>query len=204
MVLKTTVMPCRKNSFRTVREVCLTLVLSVAGAFAASQADSGSGAAVRQGAQVQGVAHLRIVIDGQRVRAELVAPAATLVGFAHVPSTAIETERLRLAGENLKAGDGMVRFNTSAGCRLLEAKVDLDLPAPEAARTAQADIAAVYRFECARPRQLDSAALGLFVGFPALQRALVRYVIRREETVEEGRGAAELTRSNPVVNFVPF
>ena len=41
-----------------------------------------------------------------------------------------------------------------------------------------------------------SAALGLFVGFPAVQRAHVRY------TTSQGQGTAELNPGKPVVNFI--
>ncbi|NEV63418.1 ZrgA family zinc uptake protein [Thiorhodococcus minor] len=153
---------------------------------------------------VQGVANLDFEIQGQQVLVRLFAPAATLVGFEHSPSTRLESETLTLARENLEAGDGMVRFNTKAACRLVEASVDADLP--DSARPGKAgseaparvEISAEYGFACARPEALDTAALGLFIGFPALQRVLVHYVM------PAGRGAAELTPGNPVVSFVPL
>lgn len=151
---------------------------------------------------VHGVGQLDIAIDGSEVKIALSAPAVTLVGFEHAPQSDMESETLRLARENLKSGDAMIRFNTNAACRLIKARVDSDLPeatpAEDPAAQAHADITAYYRFECLQPQALDSAALGLFTGFPALQRVLVRY------EMPEGRGAAELTRGNPLVSFIPF
>ncbi|MBK1721018.1 ZrgA family zinc uptake protein [Thiocystis violacea] len=155
------------------------------------------GAARKQRPHVHGVAHLKLAIDGPEVEVELFAPGVTLVGFEHAPQTDMESETLRLARENLRAGDGMIRFNTDAACRLVKARVETDLPEASSGQ-AHADISAYYRFDCAQPRALDSAALGLFTGFPALQRVLVHY------EMAEGRGAAELTRGNPVVGFIPF
>lgn len=161
-----------------------------------------------QGAPVQGVANLTLTMKGPEIQVELVSPAATLVGFEHAPRSQGEREALGLARENLKAGDAMIRFNTNAACRLIQTKVESDLPvgpdtavqppSPNHDAHAQANISARYRFQCDHPRALESAALGLFVGFPALERVLVHYA------TGEGEGAAELTKGNPVVSFVPF
>lgn len=154
---------------------------------------------------VQGVASMDVEIQGEHVLVQLFAPAATLVGLEHAPRTTMESETLRLARENLQAGDAMVRFSTKAACRLVEASVDAALPdAPRSGKTVSSDaparveISAEYEFACARPDALDTAALGLFRGFPALQRVLVHYAM------PAGRGAAELTSGNPVVSFVPL
>lgn len=157
-------------------------------------------------AHVQGTSRIAINADGPNVLVELSAPAATLVGFEHAPATADERETLRLAKENLKAGDGMIRFSTNADCRLIESRVEAHLSdrrrtstrGQGAGTTERAHLTARYRFHCDRPDRLDSAALGLFIGFPVLQRALVHYA------TSDGKGEAELTPVNPVVVFVPL
>ena len=136
---------------------------------------------------------MTIAADGPQVLVELAGPTATLLGFEHSPKTADERETLRLAKENLQAGEGMIRFNTTADCRLIEAKVNRHL-----ADHRSKEMTVNYHFNCARPDRLDSAALGLFIGFPALQRVLVHYVTK------DGRGGAELTPNHPVVTFVPL
>ena len=179
-------------------------LLSVALAAAPDQ----DGASTHGRPHMHGVGHLDLAVVGSDVEVELFAPGATLVGFERAPQTDSEEETLRLARENLRAGDAMIRFSTHAGCRLASVRVEADLPEPAPAppsaagsaptEAIHADIAAYYRFACNQPQALDSAALGLFSGFPALQRVLVHYAM------PEGRGAAELTRANPVVSFVPF
>lgn len=133
--------------------------------------------------------------DGPQVRVELRGPAASLVGFEHDPRTAEERSTLALAAHNLKTGDGLVRFNTQGGCRLAEARVDSD-PAPQG--KSPAELGASYLFQCDRPEALGSAALGLFMGFPALARAHVHYELAGVS------GEAIVTPRNPVVSFVPL
>lgn len=143
----------------------------------------------------QDTATLRFEADGPRVRVDLRGPAAGLVGFEHAPRTAEQRETLALAARNLKTGDGLVRFNTQAGCRLEEARVDSD-PAPKG--KSPGELGARYLFHCDRPEALGSAALGLFAGFPALARAHVHYQLAG------AAGEAVSTPANPVVSFIPL
>lgn len=162
----------------------------------------------RQAPHVHGIAHLTLAVEGPEVLVELTSPAASLIGFERAPRTDAERETLALAKANLEAGDAMIRFSTLAACRLETAEIEVDLPeigqdhdhghdhGHEDAN--HADVHVSYRFTCDRPDALSSAALGLFAGFPALERVLVQYVI------PEGQGGAELTPRQAVVNFVPF
>ena len=143
----------------------------------------------------QDTATLKIEADGPRVQVDLRGPAVGLVGFEHGPRTAEQRETLALAAQNLKTGDGLVRFNTQAGCRLEEAQIDSD-PAPKG--KASGELGARYLFHCDRPEALGSAALGLFAGFPALARAHVHYQLAG------AAGEAVSTPANPVVSFIPL
>lgn len=140
-------------------------------------------------------ATLKITGEGPQVHVDLRAPAVGLVGFAHAPQTADERETLALAVENLKTGNGLVRFNAQAECRLEKADIDSD-PAPKG--RAQGELGASYLFHCDQPTRLGSAALGIFLGFPALSRAHVHY------SVAGAAGEAILTPINPVVSFIPL
>jgi hypothetical protein len=142
-----------------------------------------------------GTADLTIVAGSDEVQVEILAPAATLIGFEGRPSNKERRETLALAVENLKAGDGLIRFNTQAFCRLDEARVDGD---PKAAKGQTADLGAIYRFACDQPGALSSAAVALFMGFPALEQVRVHY------RTPSGRGEALLTPRNPVVSFAPL
>jgi hypothetical protein len=142
------------------------------------------------------VARVAIFAEGQTVLVHVVAPAASLLGFAHQPRNPRERDTMRLATENLRTGDGLIRFNTLARCRLAKADVDTGLDIHDAQGHPQ--MSASYGFVCARPDKLDSAALGLFVGFPVLDLALVQY------SLPGCKGEAGLTRGQPVVSFIPL
>ena len=146
------------------------------------------------GVPAVGTVDTSIRADGKIVQVELSAAAPTLVGFSGSPVDADQRETLNIAKENLTHGEVLVRFNPQASCLLEDAKVDAD----PRERNGVADLGASYRFNCTFPQSFKSAALGLFVGFPAVQRAHVRY------TTAQGQGAAELTPGNPVVNFIPL
>jgi hypothetical protein len=159
-----------------------------------------------KGAHVHGVAYLNLAAEDTKILVELTSPAASLIGFERAPRTDDERATLALAKQNLMAGDAMIRFNTEAGCRLENAEIDAEFADAghshdhdtHNGETAHADFHVSYAFDCERPDELGSAALGLFVGFPALERVLVQYV------TADGQGGAELTRSQAVVSFVPL
>lgn len=142
-----------------------------------------------------GTADLTIAAGPDAVRVEILAPAATLIGFEGKPGNQDQRETLALAVENLKAGDGLIRFNTQAFCRLENAQVDGE---PKAPKGRTPDLGATYRFACDQPGELSSAAVALFLGFPALERVRVRYATSR------GQGEALLSPRSPVVSFVPM
>jgi hypothetical protein len=173
----------------------LALLLAVSGVALATGDDRAN-----QVGHVHGIAQVGITADGSDVTVRLTAPAATLIGFERAPRTADERQTLRLAAENLKTGDALFRFNTEAGCWLAHVDVDADPGSTKkgGAAAGHSEMGASYRFSCDRPSALASAAVGLFVGFPALERVLVRY------STPAGRGGAELTPRNPVVLLVPL
>jgi hypothetical protein len=159
----------------------------------------------KQAAHVHGIAHMTIAAEGSKVQIELSSPAASLIGFERAPRTDEERATLAMATENLMAGDAMIRLNIEAGCRLETADVDAEFADADAHAAhahedehAHADFHVSYGFVCDRPDALGSAALGLFSGFPALERVLVQYV------TAEGQGGAELTPRQPVLAFVPL
>ena len=147
-------------------------------------------------AAASGTARLTLQSDGPELQADLDAPALALVGFARRPRGTVERETLDLATENLQIGDAMLRLPAEAACRLEQTRVDAD-PAPGKDET-DGRLGASYRFHCDHPESLDSAAVGVFSGFPFLARIHLSY---RIGTI---RGEAILTPSNPVVQFIPL
>ncbi len=192
------------NRIRTyaVSLTAITMCLAVA---SASTEDIGQR---RQGAHVHGIAHMTLAAEGDKVLIELTSPAASLIGFERAPRTDEERATLALAKQNLMAGDAMIRLNIEAGCRLETAEIDAEFAdagqghgakhAHDHGEDGHADFVVRYSFVCDRPDALGSAALGLFSGFPALERVLLQYV------TAEGQGGAELTPRAPVVTFVPL
>lgn len=189
----------------------LVAILVATGVAVAQTEDAGQR---KHGAHVHGIAHMSIAAEGPRILVELTSPAASLIGFERAPRTDDERATLALAKENLMAGDAMIRFNTEAACRLENAEIDAAFAEAGHGHShghthdhthdngtdddAHADFHVSYSFECDRPDDLGSAALGLFAGFPALERVLVQYV------TDEGQGGAELTPRQPVMSFIPF
>jgi hypothetical protein len=144
-----------------------------------------------------GRADMVIAGEGGSVEVALTVRAASLVGFEGFPSSDAQRRALVVTRGNLSTGDGLIRFSTRAACRLSHAEVDMDPERASGDRAARV-LSARYRFDCDQPELLDSAALGLFVAFPALQRVFVRY------DLDGIRGEAGLNRSRPVVSFVPL
>jgi hypothetical protein len=177
------------------RSATLGLALALVTSASASAVQGAARSAV-QPQESPGTADLSIRGDGEKVAVELSAPAITLLGFDHSPRGAEERATLELAKENLQTGDALIRFNTRAGCRLASATVNAQLAPSHSGR--QPSMSASYRFECDQPEQLESAAVGLFVGFPALERVLVRYALPQR------KGGTVLTRARLVVSFVPM
>jgi hypothetical protein len=175
---------------RTTTRLCLSLlaIIPVVGSVPARGGEAGP--------PPRAIARVAIFAAGQTVLVHVVAPAVSLLGFAHQPRNARERATMRLATENLHTGDGLIRFNTLARCRLAKADVDAGLDIQDA--QGHPEMSASYRFVCAQPDKLDSAALGLFVGFPVLDLALVQYFL------PGCKGEAGLTRSQPVVSFIPL
>lgn len=194
------------------RFVPVALIVLGVGIVASTQAEDAGYR--QQGTHVHGIAYLTLAAEDSKVLVELTSPAASLIGFERAPRTDDERATLELAKENLMAGDAMIRFNTEAGCRLDTAEIDAEFAdagdsdlhshghshdhAGDEGTDGHADFHVRYGFVCDRPNDLGSAALGLFAGFPALERVLVQYV------TAEGQGGAELTPRQAVFTFVPL
>ncbi|WP_200386611.1 DUF2796 domain-containing protein [Thiocapsa imhoffii] len=199
---------------RSVQIIMIALIPWLAASIASADLWAHPNAQRTEAPHVHGLAHLTVATEDDLVHVELICPAASLVGFERAPRSDEERATIALAKSNLLAGDAMIRFNTDARCRMASAAFETgfdDAPASGSEHThshshqqghdasdQHADVVVTYQFICDQPDQLGSAALGLFAGFPAVERILVSYV------TAEGQGRAELTPRQAVVNFVPF
>lgn len=167
---------------------------------------------------VHGVAGLDLVVEGGEVHLGLDTPAANLVGFEHAPATEAERQALGQALALLQDGGRLFRFPPEAQCRLAQAVVHTPLvpqgeqghdghdepghqgehehqAGGEHSGEVHADIAAEYRFTCARPELLTGLEVMLFEVFPGNKRLRVQTITRA------GQGAVELTPVNRSIAF---
>lgn len=142
-----------------------------------------------------GTAVMTLSSGGQEgaIEVSLRASAATLSGLAQAPSAAREPAAWQRAAEAMANGSVLLRFSAQADCHLAAARVDRG-----GLTDAIPTLAATYRFACAHPEQLDSAAMGLFAVFSGIRRVLVRYDLAGV------RGEDALNLGRPVVSFVPL
>ncbi|MDP2228031.1 MAG: DUF2796 domain-containing protein [Moraxellaceae bacterium] len=139
-------------------------------------------------AHVHGKALLTLALDKQQLEAALEAPAESITGFEHAPRTADHQQRILMALVNLKQKP--LQFNTEAGCKATDTKVDN--PFAGGGHQEHRDFDARYRFECATPgklRSLDASAL--FRAFPRLKTLNVEYLL------PGGQGSTTLTPARP-------
>lgn len=145
-----------------------------------------------------GAATLSLAIDGEQVDAELVTPAANLLGFEHLPESAPEREALQKSVARLRDGAALLGFPAAARCSQETAQVESPLmvvyddrdreraaaPAPVADH---ADFTVGYRFTCTNPAALTTLELTLFEAFPGLERIAVAWVDETHQSLAVAR-----------------
>lgn len=171
----------------------------------------------RHEAHVHGTARLEVAVEGADVHIGLISPAATLVGFEHVPATTGEREALGRALALLKEAGRLFVPTPGAECRPAAVAVHTPLDAeagPSGDRDddhgggdprepgtgpdhgqGHADVEAEYRFTCARPERLEGLDVTLFEAFPGTERLRAQYVTPR------GQGGADLTPASHALRF---
>lgn len=75
------------------------------------------------GAHVHGAGKLNLVLDGNALELEYVAPGYDIVGFERAAVFKREKKQLKEATETLKAGDPLFAFPKSAGCKMQTSSV---------------------------------------------------------------------------------
>jgi len=79
------------------------------------------------GSHEHGHAKLNIAISDDQVLAELISPAANIVGFEHAPESEADHEAIESAAETLRNGESLLVFSAAAGCQLTDADVESEL-----------------------------------------------------------------------------
>jgi len=162
-------------------------MIELAAAIAATLAGSSAAWAQAGHAHVHGEVALEISIEARSVGLRLEAPQDSLLGHERTPRTAAELRAAAALIKRLQGGAALFGLPAGLGCTLASAEIDAPqlqpAAAPKAAATAKAtapptaaadshaEIAASYRFDCARTDGLRSLDLGaLMDAFPRIQR----------------------------------
>ena len=164
-------------------------------------------------AHVHGTARITLAADGAEVQAELISPAANLLGFEHAPATDTERRALRDLRAALERAETVLALAPEAECRQMESRVSTGLDPVHGSRedgghdhhddghagsseaAGHADIRAAYRFRCERPGELRTVEVRLFQQFPATERVDLQYATGRTQ------GAVQLSADRPSARF---
>ena len=74
-----------------------------------------------------GHAQINMAISGNEVLAELISPAANVVGFEHMPASDEDMHAVEEAVKLLSQGEQMLAFDAAAGCMMTTAEVESEL-----------------------------------------------------------------------------
>ena len=175
------------------------------------------------GVHVHGEALLNLALEGGVLEAELISPAANLVGFEHPPRDAGERERLHRAAEQLKDGARVLGIPAAARCRAEEVEVESALleeeqrdeaaehdhghddhdhegerrgeEGAEMEHEGHAEFHVHYHFQCAHPEALERLGMGLFQLFPGIES------LRVQAVGPNGQGGALLKAADAEFRF---
>lgn len=133
------------------------------------------------GAHEHGVARMNLVLESGELLIELESPAANLLGFEHVPTTADERNQAAAVRSTLEQPLSWLGLAEGADCKLAEQHVTGEVleegATAEQAHTGHSDIDAQYRLECAAPEALQTLDLTAFFSrFPGTEQLLVQLI----------------------------
>jgi hypothetical protein len=162
------------------------------------------------GPHQHGHGSLQIAVEGHRVSMELEAPGADIAGFEHEPSTPEQNATLAKAKATLADPLALFKLPASAGCKVTEAKVEIerghhhhdeakepDKPAA-AAEPAEAEHSGFdvdYILECASPQALTGIEFDYFKAFPNARELSVVL------TTAKGQTKLDVSREKPVIDL---
>lgn len=173
------------------------------------------------GPHVHGHGTLNIAFEGGRVTLDLETPGTDLLGFEHEAKSDAEKAALTDVDAKLKAPLALFKFPSGAGCKVAEAKVDLDDDEAEDAKAGAnataskgaaghnhadhdhgdhahgpyATIGGEYELSCASLSAITSIEFDYFKIFPRAQSLTVNVVTPRAQS------AFEVTRAKPILDL---
>ena len=162
------------------------------------------------GAHEHGRGTLNIAIEGNKVSMELEVPGDDIVGFEHAAKTSRDKATLEKAKAQLAAPLTLFALPASAGCRVTDSKVEIEIGEHhhdhDAKEEAKADKGAAegeghsefhvqYALECAKPGNLATIEFGYFRAFANAQRLDVNVI------TPKGQNKFEVTRASPSLSL---
>jgi hypothetical protein len=151
---------------------------------------------------------LNVAVEGNRVSMELEVPGMDIVGFEHAAKTRKDKTTLETAKEKLSMPLSLFKFPMSAGCRVTEAKVEVEggEDHDHATKEEKAGDAAEmehhhsefhnqYSLECTSPASITTIEFGYFNAFPGAEKLDVNLI------TPKGQNKYEVTRANPVLSL---
>ena len=161
------------------------------------------------GPHEHGAGQINVVLDGNDLMLELLAPAGDMVGFEHMPVTVKERMAVRRVAAELARADRLFALPAAAGCTLAKAEVDgeqmeaighkhdhdHDHAAHKHDSHAHAEYHATYRYVCRQPQALTHLDVKLFSAYTTLAR------LRWQAVLPGGARAGELTPATTALSL---
>ena len=140
------------------------------------------------GAHEHGHSQLNLAVEGTVVEMELVAPGLDVLGFEHPATTAEEKAAVEAGKSTLAAPLRLFVPPAAAQCRVVEAKVALELEEEHDA-DGHSEFTGRYTLDCADPGALTDITFAWFDRFPNAKEVAVTLVTAKGQTsfeVERG------------------
>jgi hypothetical protein len=168
--------------------------LLLAGATAAATLSFPAAAHRQLGAHEHGRGTLNIAIEGSKVTMELEAPGMDIVGFEHVAKSKGDEAAVEKARGRLMEPLALFVLPAAAGCRVIEAKVEIEGggEAKTSSRSEDhAEFHAEYALECQSPAGITGIEFPYFRTFARAQKLEVNLV------TSKGQSKFEVSRARP-------
>jgi hypothetical protein len=149
-------------------------------------------------AHVHGEASLEVMLEGDSLVLELLAPMEAVVGFERAPRNDAERTQIRQVVERLSQ-NALLRPDRTGQCDMLGQKITLPPAMAETSsehtNDAHVDLHARFEFRCRQAAALTQLEVGLFDAFSRLRRIQARVIDLR------GQSAQILTRANRIIRL---
>jgi Protein of unknown function (DUF2796) len=149
---------------------------------------------------------LNIAVEGNKISMELDVPGIDIVGFEHEAKTHKDKTTLEKAKQKLSAPLSLFKLPASAGCRVTEAKVEVETgehdhaakeeKKGEASKSSEkeqhhSEFHNAYSLECSSPASITGIEFGYFNAFPGAEKLEVNVI------TPKGQNKFEVTRTRP-------